>query len=110
MSDNSSRHPNGFPVGTYTSTGDDELWTHTFHSNGTFRVENATELVVEGTYTVAGDQLELTDQRGLRAAVDAKPGTYRWTVDQDHVIFTMLDDEVEGRVTALTSHPWVRQA
>ncbi len=100
----------GFPLGTYTSSGDDEPWTHTFAPDGTFSVASNAGMLVEGTYVVTGDQIEITDERGPRAAVEAKPGTYRWSVDQQQLMFTVVEDEVEGRVTALATHPWIRQA
>jgi hypothetical protein len=63
-----------FPAGTYAS-GD---FTVTFRSDGTFRVSERGDAVVDGSYTVEANRITLTDKGGRYACVAEGPGKYTW--------------------------------
>src|SRR5262252_5645965 len=58
--------------------------------------------LVEGTYKVTKDQIELTDEKGPIASKDAKPGKYQWKLKDQKLSFTKVEDESEGRSKGLT--------
>ena len=65
-------------------------------------------VVAKGTYTVAGDELTLTDESGLLAETDPdrKVGKYRWTVKDRVATFTPIEDRSERWRVGLTKETW----
>jgi hypothetical protein len=100
-----------FPQGTYAS-GDGE-YTIVFADKGRFRVsiKKGEEVVVEGEYTVKGEQLTLTDKSGRLACTGggAETGTYRWKYEGDMLTFSKVEDKCGARSAALTAEPWKRK-
>ena len=94
-----------FPVGIYAS--DD--FTIAFRSDGTFRVSEKGDAVVEGTYTVEADRITLTDKQGRYACVTEGPGKYTWKQNGQTLAFTKVDDSCTGRERVLTSGPLTKQ-
>jgi hypothetical protein len=93
-----------FPKGTIAIDLDGEEWTIRFEE-GRYTVSGKGEVVAEGKYTATKDGLEMTDEKGSRAE-PGKAGKYTWKRDGTKLTFTKVDDEVQGRVAALTNGPW----
>ncbi len=96
-----------FPQGTYTS-GE---YTIVFADKGQFRVSTGEELVVEGEYTVKGDQMVLTDKRGRLACTGEgmKNATYAWKYEAETLTLSKVEDNCSGRSEGLTAGPWKRK-
>jgi hypothetical protein len=95
-----------FPVGSYTY-GE---FTITFEANGQFRAFQGSALMVEGEYTVTGDELRLTDKGGPMACTgQGEPGVYRWKLANDELALTKVDDKCDGRSAAMTAQAWKRK-
>src|SRR6266576_3766021 len=62
--------------------------------------------LVEGTYKVMKDQIEFTDEKGPMAAKGAKPGKYKWKLEDKALSFTKVEDESEGRSKGITGTTW----
>ena len=90
-----------FPAGAYVS-GD---FTVAFSSDGTFRVSEKGDAVVEGKYTVEADRITLTDKQGRYACVAEGPGKYSWKQNGQTLAFTKVDDRCPGRERILTTQP-----
>lgn len=95
-----------FPAGTYGS-GD---FTVAFGSDGTFRVSEKSDAVVEGSYTVEADRITLTDKQGRYACVAEGPGKYSWKQNGQTLAFTKVDDSCPGRERILTTQPWTKRS
>jgi hypothetical protein len=68
----------------------------------------------KGTYsgTLHGDKmvtLEFKDEKGSIASKDAKPGKYKWKLDDKKLTFTKVEDESEGRSKGITGTTWTLQ-
>src|SRR5262245_16283069 len=100
-----------FPRGTFAVEDPGAtVWAVTFDGEGKFTVTRADKDVVEGTYKVNKDQIELTDEKGPFAGKDdAKTGTYKWKLENDKLTFTKVKDESEGRSRILTAGAWERK-
>jgi len=96
-----------FPQGTYTS-GE---YTIVFADKGQFRVSTGEELVVEGEYTVKGEQLILTDKRGRLACLGEgmETATYGWKYEKEMLTLSKVEDSCTGRSAGLTAGPWKRE-
>jgi hypothetical protein len=96
-----------FPQGTYTS-GE---YTIVFSDKGQFRVSTGEELVVEGEYTVKGEQLILTDKRGRLACTGEgmETATYAWKFEGETLTLSKVEDKCPGRSSGLTGGPWKRK-
>ncbi len=94
-----------FPVGSYQS----DPFTITFQEGGAFRVLHSSGAGVNGTYKISGDRIELTDKDG-EFACQGPVGTYTWKADDNKLIFTVVEDECDGRRQALTSRALVRKS
>jgi hypothetical protein len=70
------------------------------------------EVVVEGEYTVKGEQLTLTDKQG-RLACTGEEGmataTYEWKYEGESLTLSKVEDKCEGRSAGLTAGPWKRK-
>ena len=99
--------PADFPQGTYAS-GE---YTIVFADKGQFRVLTGEELVVEGEYTVKGEQLMLTDKRGRLACKGEgmATATYGWKYEGETLTLSKVEDKCTGRSAGLTAGPWKRK-
>lgn len=95
-----------FPAGTYAS-GD---FTVVFSSDGTFRVSEKGDAVVEGSYTVEADRITLTDKQGHYSCVAEGPGKYTWKQSGQTLAFTKVDDSCTGRERILTTQPLTKRS
>jgi hypothetical protein len=96
---------NEFPTGTYAS-GD---FTIVLSSDGSFRVSEKAEMVVEGSYAVEQDRISLIDKQGRYACTAEGEGKYSWKQNGETLSFTKTDDGCPGRVRILTAQPLTRQ-
>lgn len=96
-----------FPQGTYASAE----YTIVFADKGQFRVMTGEEVVVEGEYTVKGEQLTLTDKRGRLACTgeEMATATYGWKYEGESLTLSKVEDKCEGRSAGLTAGPWKRK-
>lgn len=94
-----------FPTGAYVF-GD---FTVVFGADGSFKVSEKAELVVEGTYTVEADRISFIDKRGRYACTAEGEGKYNWKQNSETLSFTKTDDECPGRAKILTMQPLTRQ-
>ena len=96
-----------FPQGTYAS-GE---YTIVFADKGQFRVLTGEELVVEGEYTVKGEQLMLIDKRGRFACTGEgmATATYGWKYEGEALTLSKVEDKCSGRSAGLTAGPWKRK-
>jgi len=96
-----------FPQGTYAS-GE---YTIVFADKGQFRVLTGEEVVVEGEYTVKGEQLMLTDKRGRFACTGEgmATATYGWKYEGEALTLSKVEDKCSGRSAGLTAGPWKRK-
>jgi len=97
-----------FQQGSYSGTlprGDKV--TFKFDDKGKFVLTDKDgKALVEGTYKVMKDQIEFTDEKGPIASKDAKPGKYKWKLEDKKLSFTKVEDESEGRRKGLTGTTW----
>src|SRR5437764_8767036 len=100
-----------FPKGTFTVKGPGgAAWAVNFDGKSKFTVTRAGKEVIEGTYKVNKDEIELTDEKGpFAGAGDAKTGTYKWKLEGGKLTFTKVKDESEGRSRVLTAGAWERK-
>ena len=78
-----------------------------FDHNGKFILTDKDgKALVEGSYKAMKDQIEFTDAKGPMAAKDAKPGTYKWKLEDKALKFTKVEDESEGRSKGITGTTW----
>lgn len=96
-----------FPQGAY-SAGE---YTITFAEKGQYRVSKGEEVLVEGEYTVKGDQLQVTDKQGPIACKEAgqETGTYGWKYEAELLTLSKVKDACQGRSGAMTTQPWKRK-
>lgn len=88
----------GFPAGTYVSAASVNGLgpvTVTYHDDGTLTVEQQGELESEGTYTVDGDQIAISDSSC--GSEGQETATYTWSWDGSVLAMTTTDDACESR-------------
>jgi hypothetical protein len=100
-----------FPKGTFTvKDPGGTVWAVNFGGEDKFTVSRGEREVVEGTYKVAKDEIEFTDENGPFAGNgDAKTGTYKWKLESGQLTFTKVKDESQGRSRILTAGAWERK-
>ena len=78
-----------------------------FDHNGKFILTDEDgKALVEGTYKVTKNEIEFTDETGPMAAKGAKPGKYKWKLEDKKLSFTKVEDESEGRSKGITRTTW----
>jgi WD40 repeat protein len=101
----------GSPKGTFslpTKAADGGDWSLTLDGKSKYTFQRNGAVAVEGTYKIAGDQIELTDESGPnRELGDKRTGTYRWKLAGASLLFTPVKDEGRGRMGVLVSGAWI---
>ena len=92
-----------FPTGKY-ARGEFEI---TFNDDKTHTVSTDGKVVVKGSYTVTEDQIVITDKEGDFACQG--PGKYKWKVEGTSLKFEKVEDECDGRATALSGFTWAKK-
>ena len=97
-----------FPQGSYSGTRlrGDKVALRFDHKGKFILTDKDGKVLVEGTYKTMKDQIELTDEKGPMASKDAKPGKYKWKLEEKALNFTKIEDESEGRSKGLTGTTW----
>ena len=99
-----------FKKGTYSVTGGGTKWSIKYEDNNKVTVTRDGTTVVEGTYKVTGDLLEVTDEKGpMACGGEQKTGKYKWKLEGKSLTLTKVDDECDGRANALTAQAWVQE-
>ena len=99
-----------FKKGTYSVTTGGAKWSIRYDGNSKVTVTRDGAPVVEGTYKVTEDLLEVTDERGpMACGGEQKTGKYKWKLEGKTLTFTKVEDECEGRANALTGQAWVQE-
>jgi hypothetical protein len=92
-----------FPPGTYESRD----LSVTFDGKGHYLLSQSGTLKVSGTYTVQGDEIDVTDTSGpWTCPKGQRTGSYHWESTLTGLEFTKMTDECEGRATPMTTGPW----
>ena len=98
-----------FKKGTYSVTAGDVRWSLKYDDSGKVTVSRNGEVVVEASYKVKGDELEVTDEKGPMACDRTQTGKYKWKLEGKKLTLTKMTDECDGRSSALTAQPWVQE-
>jgi hypothetical protein len=88
-------------------------WQIQFNEDGTYTTSR-TDVgeMVAGSYTVEGNKVTITDERGLLSCANASPvgsipdaetGTYGWQKTDQRINFTLVEDNCAGRKILLTT-------
>jgi hypothetical protein len=95
------------PTGSYEAKG----LVITFATGQKWHLAQGKDTVVSGTYSVKGDQLEITDVEGPWACkANQQTGTYTWKVDNAVLTFTKVADACKDRSDPLTTMKFKRQS
>ena len=96
-----------FAKGRFAVTQDRTTCTIAFDGKGNYVATMNNEVAVEGTYTVTGDGRVFTDEKGLRTGRgDEETARYRWKLDGNELVLTVVKDKPQDRKAAATSRPW----
>ena len=101
-----------FPKATFATTVGKDDWMIRFDGKEKFTISwdkmPGNKKVVEGTYKVVKNELELTDEMGPGAEKgNRKTTTYKWKLAERKLTFTTIRDEADDlRSAILTSGPW----
>lgn len=99
-----------FKKGTYSVTAGGSKWSIKYDDNSRVTVSRDGSTVVEGTYKVTGDLLEVTDEKGpMACGGEQKTGKYKWKLEGKNLTLTKVDDECGGRANALTAQAWAQE-
>jgi hypothetical protein len=92
-----------FPPGTYVSKD----LAVTFDGKGHYQLSQSGTLKVSGTYTVQGDEIDLTDTSGpWTCPKGQRTGSYHWEPTLTGIAFTKMTDDCDGRSSPMTAAPW----
>lgn len=92
-----------FPPGTYEA-GDLSI---TFDGKGQYKLNQGGTFKVSGTYTISGDEIEVTDKTGpWTCPKDKRSGSYHWQTTLTGLAFTKIADECDARSTPMITGPW----
>ena len=98
-----------FKAGSYSAIFNGIPWRLQF-DDGRIRVSSMGVLEVEGTYTIAGDEISITDIAGPLACMgDASTGEYAWREGEKSLTLTRIEDICQGRMNVLGTATWVRE-
>ena len=96
-----------FPTGSYAAKN-----LHlVFDAKGNFHVNQGKATVVSGTYSIKGDQVELTDVSGPWACTSPgqQTGAYNWKFDGTALTLSKMADSCDDRSGALAPPTWKRE-
>jgi hypothetical protein len=92
-----------FPAGTYEASD----IAMTFDAKGHYTLTQGGIFKVSGTYTVTGDEIDMTDKRGPWTCPKGKrTGSYHWETTLTGLAFTKIADDCDARSTPMTTGPW----
>lgn len=109
-----------FPTGTFTTTIPEEAiggkefmanligdWQLTFTPEGKYTLVNKGVDIARGSYSAEGEQITFTEESGI----GVEPGNtsqsrYSWSLAENTLTFSPIDDTLEDRRIVMSSHPW----
>ncbi|HJZ67080.1 MAG TPA: hypothetical protein VKF81_02960 [Blastocatellia bacterium] len=94
---------------TYSASAGGDKWSIKYDDAGKVTVSRNGEVLVESTYKVVKDELEVRDEKGALACAPEQTGKYKWKMEGKRLVFTKVEDQCEGRATALTTQIWERE-
>ena len=96
-----------FPSGSYTSGP----YILEFNRNGTFKVLKSGYALVEGEYSVTGQQIELNDKSGPFACSGPGKarGTYNWKLENGNLMLSKVQDDCADRSESFAGSAWKQQ-
>ena len=96
-----------FQIGHYGTSVEGVSWEILFDEKARFLFRREGTDVVEGTYRLEEDRIELGNESGTLACDDAHgAGLYRWSWVGQGMFFERLVDTCPGRASALTGGHW----
>ena len=99
-----------FKKGTYSVTAGGAKWSIRYDDNNKVTVMRDGAAVVEGTYKVTGNLLEVTDEKGpMACGGEQRTGKYQWKLEGKNLTFTTVEDQCGGRANAMTGQIWVQE-
>jgi hypothetical protein len=99
-----------FKKGVYSVIGGGVKWSMKFDDSNKVTITRDGQVLVEGTYKVTGDAIEVTDEKGpLACGGDQKTGKYKWKLEEKKLTLTKIEDDCAGRANALTSQTWAQE-
>ena len=98
-----------FKKGTYSARTGEVKWSIKYDESGKVTVSRNGEIVVEGTYKVKGNELEVRDEKGQMACGAEQTGKYKWKLEGKKLTLTKVEDECGGRASALTAQAWEQE-
>src|SRR5262245_49407399 len=70
-----------FKKGTFSVNAGGVKWSINYAEANKVTVSRNGEVIVEGSYKVKGDELEVTDEKGPMSCGIDQPGKYKWKLD-----------------------------
>ena len=94
------------PSGSYSSGP----YTLEISRDGSFKVVKSGYALVEGEYSVSGQQIRLTDRKGPFACIgpEQATGTYNWKLERGELLLRKVEDKCSDR-SASFAVPWKKQ-
>ena len=95
------------PLGSYTNdTASFGPMVLTLADGGQYTLSVHNNLI-QGTWKVTGDQIELTETKG--GACTNWPATFKWVLDGNALSFALVNDTCLLNATAFDRQTWIRQ-
>ena len=95
-----------FKRGTYTTAFNNMALEAQFSDSGTVTVKADNAVVVTGTFTIKGDEIELRDLSGPLACSSDQVGRYKWKLEDKTLTLVVVSDDCRGRTQSVASQPW----
>jgi hypothetical protein len=80
-------------------------WDVNLAADGNFSVRQGENVMVQGIYTTANDQVTFNDVSGPAMCKDHPTGTYRWALSGNQLTMTVVEDTCVPRQVVLTTRP-----
>jgi hypothetical protein len=87
-------------------------WEIILLANNRFQLLLGERPMVEGRFTVADNEIVMTDEKGMISCATApgeETGKYKWSLAADKLTFAPAADKCEGRKLILTLHTWTKK-
>jgi type IV secretory pathway protease TraF len=95
-----------FKRGTYATTFNGMALEIQFADSGKVTVTADNAVVVTGTFTIKGEEIELRDQSGPLACNADQVGRYKWKLEAKTLTLLLISDDCQGRTQSIAGQPW----